>query len=125
MLELGNLIFNEHNKSQKYICPEWVVEILRGIERKIELLHWNTFQNELDSPFQNTGARFNGSNFTVNAYSWDEENEQEWNFKYGDIEISWYKYLGRVTTINIDPDGKDFKERIVDMYDDIVRGLNG
>jgi len=120
-MELGNMLFNESNKNQTYECPKWVEWILLGIDGELGQLHWNTFQKLWDSPFENTGTRFDGSNFTVKAYAWD--GEQEWNFKYKDIEISWYKYLGRDTTINIDPKSKDFIKRIVDMANDIIDGL--
>ena len=56
---------------------------------------WNKNQEEYDSPFDNTGNSFIGENFEVHAYDWDEDSSQEYNFKFGDIKISWYKYLGR------------------------------
>ena len=31
---------------------------------------------------------------------WTSFTEQEWNFRWGDVRISWYKWLGRGTTIN-------------------------
>lgn len=48
-----------------------------------------------ESPFSNSGARFKWSCFTVHSYDWNESREQEWNFKWRDFEVSWYKYLGR------------------------------
>ena len=73
---------------------------------------WNKNQKYYDSPFSNTGNSFKNDIFGVEAYSWDDDYEQPYNFKYKDIEISWYKYLGRDTSIN-----KEISEKeAVDMY---------
>lgn len=55
----------------------------------------------------------------MQAYEWNEDIEQQFNFKYKDIEISWYKYLGRDTTINkeITP------EEAADMFNDCIDSL--
>ena len=84
----------------------------------------NFNQEEYDSPFNNTGNEFIGENFEVHAYNWNEDVEQPYNFKCGVIEISWYKYLGRGTTIN----GFYTKDEIVEMYNiclDEIRKMDG
>lgn len=106
-MELGNLAFNT-NKNQNYPCPEYVVALLQRLDKELCRVYWNKNQKEYDSPFQNTGNRFANNVFEVQAYSWNDDEHQQYNFKFyfgdkaniKDIEISWYKYLGRDTTVN-------------------------
>ena len=49
--------------------------------------------------------------FEVHAYNWDDETIQPYNFKCGDVEISWYKYLGR---------GMDIPELTYEELDDML-----
>ncbi len=57
-------------------------------------------KKEIDNPFKNTGYKYDGECFSAHAYSWVEDEEQPWNFKWKDVEITWYKYLGRGMEIN-------------------------
>lgn len=102
-----------------YDCPEYIVALLRYIEWKLCISMWNLNQEEFDSPFQNTGNKYKNNIFEVEAYSWDDEETQEYNFKYKDIEITWYKYLGRNTRIN---KKITFKEA-EDMFNDCVQSI--
>lgn len=68
---------------------------LREIENQYDRVFWNITQKEVHSPFGNTGERFSCDVFEVQAYEWNEDDEQLYNFKWNDIEIRWYKYLGR------------------------------
>ena len=111
-LELGDIIFNS-NTTQKYICPDYINALLNDLGERIE-------QVIGDNPFQNTAAKFKTETFEVEAYNWDESVEQPYNFKYKEIEISWYKYLWRDTTIN----GRYSPNRIVEMYNDCVKAIN-
>ena len=95
--ELGQAIFGQHWK--QYDCPEWIISFLDTISKELERVMWNINQETWDDPFANTGNRFKNEAFEVQAYDWGDD-EQPYNFKYKDIEISWYKYLGRGTTIN-------------------------
>lgn len=98
-MELGNLMFNP-NKNQQYECPIWLISFLATIENALYVKMWNETQEQYESPFRNTGNIFKNDTFEVAAYNWNDEISQEYNFKWKDIEISWYKYLGRDTTIN-------------------------
>lgn len=122
-MELGNLMFNTNNQNQLYECPLWVVALLREIESQISRVYWNKNHQEWNSAFGNTGNEFHNSIIDIHAYAWEEDNEVEANFKCNNIEISWYKYLGRDTTINIDPESKDFKEVIVNMFDKAIESV--
>lgn len=74
---------------------------LRAIEEKLETVMWNIYQKDYDSPFRNTGNKFSQPNipFEVAAYSWLDE-QQEWNFKWKDVHITWYKHMSRGTEVN-------------------------
>ena len=118
-LELGNIMFNT-NKNQILNCPRWVVALLENINNKLKIVAWNTDHKEFDSPFENTGNRWSNDVFEVQAYSWDDEISQPYNFKCGEIEISWYKYLGRDTTINAEYTEKE----LIDMYNKCIESLD-
>lgn len=126
-LELGNIGFNT-NTNQCYICPEYIIALLEYVENKLDRVMWNINHEEYDSPFDNTANSFKLNNFEIQAYSWDDEVQQEYNFIYKtdksksnlpDIKISWYKYLGRDTTINQEIDSDVF----IGIYDDIMEQL--
>jgi hypothetical protein len=86
-------------------CPEKVKNALRAIAL---VLHGCTGAN----PFENTGQKYDGECFSVEAYSWDEREAQFWNFKWRDIRVSWYKYLLRGTQINREMEDEEIKEMI-------------
>ena len=127
-LELGNIMFNP-NSVQRYKCPKYLITLLEGIEKELNRVMHNTTHKEWDSPFDNTGNSFELPGvFKVEAYNWNDDVCQDYNFIYyvdkskanmSDLEISWYKYLGRDTTMNqeIDPNV------MVDIYDDIIEKL--
>lgn len=103
-------------------CERWIIALLKEIDWKLSIYLNNTGEvkiSEYESPFENTGERFKNDVFEVEAYSWDDEYDQKYNFKCGDIEISWYKWLGRGTTIN----GEYTKEEIIEMFNKCIRSL--
>lgn len=117
-LELGNIIFNT-NKNQQYNCPRWIVALLDELDNQLDRVMWNIHQERYPSPFENTANSFKNDVFEVQAYSWDDEVEQPYNFKCDDIEISWYKYLGRDTTIN----GEYEPQKIIDMFNKCLESI--
>lgn len=117
-LELGNIIFNT-NKNQQYDCPRWVVALLDSLDSELDRVMWNIHQEEYHSPFENTANSFKNDVFEVQSYSWDDEVHQSYNFKCDDIEISWYKYLGRDTTIN----GQYEPQKIIDMFNKCLQSI--
>lgn len=68
---------------------------LSCLDYELRRIMWNIHQKEYQSPFANTGQEFKCDAFEVQAYSWDEDINQMFNFKWRDVEISWYKWLGR------------------------------
>lgn len=118
-MELGDLFFNTNDR-QKYPCPDYIIALLESLEEKLITQYWNKYQIQMSSPFRNTGADFKNDVFQVEAYSWDDDYAQPYNFKYQDIEISWYKYLGRGTTIN-----KEItSEEAIKMFDNCTKSLD-
>ena len=117
-LELGNMMFNT-NKNQQYDCPRWIVALLNELDDQLDRVMWNIHQEEYQSPFENTANSFKNDIFEVQAYSWDDEVHQPYNFKCDDIEISWYKYLGRDTTIN----GEYEPQKIIDMFNKCLQSI--
>ena len=127
-LELGNIMFNT-NVNQQYKCPNYIIALLREIDRQLDRIMWNIEQKDFDSPFDNTGNSFRLGNFEIHAYNWNDDESQEYNFIYKvdknkanmpDLKISWYKYLGRDTTINQELDSSV----MIDIFDDIIDQLH-
>ena len=96
--EIGQVLFGQ--PYQRFACPEWLEAFLWHIDRELKRVMQNLEQREWLSPFSNTGTRYQNDTFEVQAYSWGEEEAQEYNFRWEDVRISWYKYLGRGTTVN-------------------------
>ena len=71
--------------------------VLGKIEKEMERLYWNANQQEMESPFLNTGNSYKDDVFEVHAYYWgnDENLMERPNFKYGDFECWWYKHYCR------------------------------
>ena len=118
-LELCNMAFNT-NVNKYYKFPDWVVALLEDIDRKLSTVARCIGRKDFDSPFDNSGNRWRNDVFEVQAYSWADDEQQQYNFKCGDIEISWYKYLGKDTTINKNCS----KGEIIEMYDRCIKSLD-
>ena len=88
--ELGQMVFGQPH--QRHEMPEDWETCLAAIGALIDRAHG-------ENPTSNSGARFESDVFSMHSYSWSDD-EQPWNFKCGEIEASWYKYLGRGGSIN-------------------------
>ena len=117
-LELGNMLLNT-NDIQEYKCENYIIALLDKIDLELQRVMWNINQEEYESPFNNTANSFKNNVFEVQSYSWDEKKVQPYNFKYKDIEISWYKYLGRDTTINKEITPKE----AIEMFDECLESI--
>ncbi|MBU2685833.1 MAG: hypothetical protein KKF27_21540 [Gammaproteobacteria bacterium] len=116
-LELGQYAFGQPYK--RFECPEWVIAYLDYIDNELQRVYWNINQESIESPFENTGGSYKNAVMEVEAYSWDDEKEQKYNFKWRDVEISWYKHLHRGTSIN-----KEITlEEGVEMFNDCIKEL--
>lgn len=95
--ELGQMCFGQ--PWQQHETSELVRAVLSRIDDELGRVIWNTTQEAYNSPFGNTSESFKCDAFEVQAYSWAEDG-QPYNFKWRDVEISWYKYLGRGMSAN-------------------------
>lgn len=116
--ELGQACFGQ--PYQQYGCPALVYGVLSQIGEELDRIMWNIHQKKYDSPFGNTANKFKCDVFEVEAYSWNDDVEQEFNFKWRDVKISWYKYLGRGMSCNqkLSPD------KTSEMLEDCLRALS-
>jgi hypothetical protein len=69
-----------------------------------------------ESPFANSGNKFYCDTFEAESYSWDDEVDQPWNFKWRDIEVSWYKYFGRGMSVNKNVSDKEIEEMLDECH---------
>lgn len=113
-----NAIEREFEKDWK-TCPNIVVSILDSIETNLILAKKLTGS----SPFNNTGATFENDTFKVRAYQWDFNPLQDWNFKYKNIEIRWYKHLNRSPEINGGYTHKEMVRMYLDCINSIWKGV--
>jgi hypothetical protein len=97
--ELGQMMFGQPFK--QHAVSNIVDAALCRIRDNLDRVMWNVNQEKYDSPFGNTGNAFACDTFEVHAYSWGDD-ERPFNFKWRDVEISWYKYLGRGMSANQD-----------------------
>lgn len=94
----------------------------RDIEIVLSFLYnaWELYAtNQPDSPFDNTGYRYDGKKFSAHAYSWDEEVEQDFNFKWRDVKVRWYKYLGRGMEVNRRISTQEAQEMALECFEEI------
>ena len=96
--ELGQIMFGQ--PFTEFEVSDLTHAVLSFIGRRLDIVMWNIHQQEYASPFDNTGNSFKCDAFEAHAYSWGDE-EQPFNFKWRDVEISWYKYLGRGMSANM------------------------
>lgn len=96
--ELGQFLFGQPFK--KYGAPLILIAALEYLGHEIVRVMQNIDGNYFQNPFENTANNFVCDAFEVYAYSWNEDIQQDFNFKCGDVEVSWYKYLGRGTSVN-------------------------
>lgn len=121
--ELGQAFFGQPWQGGE--CPEWMVGLIEGIRSRLGVAGWNEYQREFD-PFDNweDAEVFNKDHKEIGIevwpYSWNDDIEQKYNFKYKDIEISWYKHLGRGDSINREVSPAEAAE----MFDEIAAKLS-
>lgn len=85
--------------TQSYQCPAFFVNGLQHLAHALADEDEN-FRGDF-SPFVENGETYYCNDvFEVEAYYYDEDMPQEFNFKYGDIMVSWEKRLGHNTTVN-------------------------
>ena len=71
------------SETKYYPAPRWIIALLIDLDYILSVSYWNKNQNKWISPLQNTGAEYKNDTFELKAYDWNEENT--YNFKYGDF----------------------------------------
>jgi hypothetical protein len=126
-LEVGQILFSPN--WQRHECPEWVIAFLVHIGDRLETVMWNRNQEHYEPPF-GWGGYFKHDVFEIHGFRYPDDDEygnpdpstaQPYNFKWGDVEISWYKHLGRGTTINQDLS----PEKGIQMLNECLAAVNG
>lgn len=112
--ELGQMAFGQPYK--QYAVPlEWELALDAVRDTLSVVKGYDAFE----SPFTNSGAQLDAKSFRVHAYSWGDE-EQPWNFKWLDIEISWYKHSSRGLSSAVDLTFRDPAEMLRDVLPEIL-----
>lgn len=115
--ELGQMCFGQPFK--EFSVPSYVEATLVFLREEIERFFHNKFGSKLGpsiNPFDNSGFRAGSPVFSIHAYSWNEEENQQWNFRYHKIgfEVSWYKYLGRGMSCNFEISSEECSKMLDD-----------
>ena len=116
--ELGQAVFGQPYK--QFGVSAQLESAMVAIETRL-MLKMGLIDKNFMTPFDNSGNSFKCDTFVVEAYSWDDEYDQEWNFKWRDLEVSWYKYLGRGMSANRKVSDKEITEMLDECYDAIRR----
>jgi len=116
--ELGQAVFGQPYK--QFGVSAQLESAMVAIETRL-MLKMGLIDKNFESPFRNTGSKFYCDTFLVEAYSWNDEYDQEWNFKWRDLEVSWYKHLGRGMSANRKVSDKEITEMLDECYDAIRR----
>ena len=100
------MMANKEDKPSSFDVPEYVLAALMYIDNELSRIMWNINHKEFESPLTNSANSYKNEVFEMEAYSWDDEYDQPYNFKWKDYEISWYKHFRRIPKSNrqISPD---------------------
>ena len=103
-----------------YEVPNYVQAAFRQIDEELSRVMWNIHQEEFESPFDNTSNQFSNDVFEVEAYSWDDEYDQKYNFKWQDYKVRWYKHSRR------DPEANRYMspEECAKMLDECLESIS-
>ena len=108
---------------KEHDVTELLCAALEYLESEISRVYWNKHQKEWESAFRNTGNSYKSKSFSVDAYNWGEE--KDGSFKWRDIEINWYKNLGRGTYANRDITPTEISEMLDDCLNNISEDEQG
>ena len=96
-----------------------LMAVLQEIAFELDRVNdWIYPENDWQSPFENTGGSFVCDEFEVHAFSWTDDS-QKYNFKWNDIEVSWYKNSRR----GVECDTKLSPELLNEMLNSCLKAL--
>ena len=107
--EIGQMAFG--CPTSEFSCPDFVEAGLILLSGEIERIEGNITQKRpVDVPTGNNGSEYKTDVFEMYAYYWGDEDSlcARPNFKCGDFEVRWYKYLGRGMSMNREIDANGF-----------------
>ena len=106
--ELGQLAFDV--ATFEHACPRFIEAGLMCLANEIERVEWNRRQERYCAPVENNGEEYVTEAFEMRAYCWDEDSQRSAlpNFRCGDLEVRWYKYVGRGMSMNRPIDANAF-----------------
>jgi hypothetical protein len=98
--EIGQMAYGQ--PSHPHAVPDIMEAVLRMIGDRLDSVRWNYHQKNIPSPLSNNGpeSNYDSDVFSIHAYSEPDE-PQPWNFRCGEVEISWYKRAGRGMSSNV------------------------
>ena len=98
--EIGQAMFGQPH--QEYACGTHVEAAVLYLREELGRVMWNETQDrEWGNPFDNSGGSFTCEEFEVSAYSWSDD-DQPYNFRWGDVRLSWYKHCLRGLSSNME-----------------------
>lgn len=110
--ELGQMLFGQPCGDKKV---SWELECaIDALAHAFSAIH------KKDSPFSNTGARYAWPSFRVHAYSWNDDEHQQFNFMCKDVRVSWYKHSKRGLSCNICPNGDELRQMLTQCMRDML-----
>ena len=113
--EVGQAIFG--NTFQNMTATDSVTQALATIGMYL-------LSKKQINPTENTAHRYENDTFEMFAYDWNEDNDQQYNFRWKDFEVSWYKYLGRGMSMNREISEKEITQMINECIKSITKGNN-
>lgn len=89
--------------------------MMQPMEREVNQVLWQEFMGELG---QNPDNEFENDIFTVKAYDWSDEGDNDWHFwhKPSGLKLMWYKYPLRGVMSNMSVTHEQFIEVLKDCW---------
>ena len=106
---------------------ELIIAILDRIDNELQRCYWNKNQKHLNSPFANTGENYSNDIFTVRAYDWsdDQENDEpKPNFESKFLTCWWYKHAHRGLEFKITYDTNTEADHLTQLANFLNKCLN-
>lgn len=111
--ELGQALFGQ--PWQEYEAPGWLQRIVLGIGGVLEGLGICDY-----NPTGNYGEQYDNDVFYIESYSWDDD-PQACNFAWRDFKMSWYKWIGRGTTVNRVMEKDEARTMMLECLESIIQ----
>lgn len=98
-----------------------VTAALLYIDQELRRCYWNKYQEEMDSPFDNTGRLYDNGTFLARAYYWSGDNGDNFVYYKDNIHVDWYKHCGRGMYVEVPDDWT--MEKLPDMLADCLESV--